>query len=249
MGAVRRGNRRTSISPPTDAKVAALIAEVSEWSEDVGWLIRWLRETGMRLAEALNLRASDIHPGGAQATLRLGVIRNRGVDGGPMTRTINLGRAAPMLADLPAKGRLFARLPADSAVVSRRGRASGVGSGRGGKTAAQRKRVDPLPLPVFRLHNLRHAFAVASLVDDPDCIYRLSAHLGHTLVSTTEIYTGHLWRDGAMWPRPGPLRVLEHAGNRGPQGGLITPPSVEVGTRVGTLHEKPLLNPLPNRGG
>ena len=45
----------------------------------------------------------------------------------------------------------------------------------------------------------RHAFAVASLVDDPDSIYRLSEHPGHTLVSTTEIYTGHLRRDGAMW--------------------------------------------------
>ena len=33
------------------------------------------------------------------------------------------------------------------------------------------------------------------MVDDPDCIYRLS---GHTLASTTEIYTGHLRRDGAM---------------------------------------------------
>ncbi|HEX4262498.1 MAG TPA: hypothetical protein VHY76_15480, partial [Acetobacteraceae bacterium] len=43
------------------------------------------------------------------------------------------------------------------------------------------------------------AFAVASLLDDPDCIYRLSEHLGHTLVSTTEKYTGHLRRDGAMW--------------------------------------------------
>jgi hypothetical protein len=48
-------------------------------------------------------------------------------------------------------------------------------------------------------HDLRHAFAVASLIDDPDCIYRLSEHLGHTLVSTTEIYTGHLRRNGAMW--------------------------------------------------
>jgi integrase len=34
---------------------------------------------------------------------------------------------------------------------------------------------------------------------DPDCIYRLSEHLGHALVSTTEIYTGHLRRNGAMW--------------------------------------------------
>jgi phosphoribosylaminoimidazole-succinocarboxamide synthase len=42
----------------------------------------------MRLAEALNLRAADIHPCGTKATLRLGVKRNRGADGGPMTRTV-----------------------------------------------------------------------------------------------------------------------------------------------------------------
>ena len=51
----------------------------------------------------------------------------------------------------------------------------------------------------LRLYDLRHAFAVASLVDDPDSIYRHSEHLGHTLVSTTEIYTGHIRRDEAMW--------------------------------------------------
>ncbi|WP_160299872.1 hypothetical protein [Belnapia sp. F-4-1] len=37
-----------------------------------------------------------------------------------MTRTINLGAAAVMLAELPKRGRLFARLPSDSAVVSTR---------------------------------------------------------------------------------------------------------------------------------
>jgi integrase len=83
-------------------------------------LIRWLPETGMRLAEAVNLRAEDIHPGGRKATLRRGVKRNRG-DGGPATRTISLGRtASAMLAEMPGKGRLFADLHVDSAVVSTR---------------------------------------------------------------------------------------------------------------------------------
>jgi integrase len=52
---------------------------------------------------------------------------------------------------------------------------------------------------VYRLHDLRHAFACASLVDDPECIYRLSLHMGHTMVATTEIYVAHLRKDGAMW--------------------------------------------------
>jgi integrase len=153
----------------------------------------------MRLGELLNLRTGDIHPCGTKATLRLGVKRNRGADGGPMTRTINLGRAAPLLAELPRQGRLFAALPADSAVVSTRyGQWRRQKQGREDRAAAMAGR-EPTTFKVYRLHDLRHAFAVASLVDDPDCIYRLSEHLGHTLVSTTEIYTGHLRRDGAMW--------------------------------------------------
>jgi integrase len=159
----------------------------------------WLRETGMRLGEILNLRVSDIHPCGTKATLRQGVKRNRGADGGPMTRTINLGRATTLLPEVSAKGRLFAGLPTDSAVVSTRyGQWRRQRQGRENRTAAAAGR-EPSALQTYRLHDLRHAFAVASLVDDPDSIYRLSEHLGHTLVSTTEIYTGHLRRDGAMW--------------------------------------------------
>ena len=208
------GNRRSSIMPPADPEVAELISEVDEWSSDVARLIRWLRETGMRLAEALSLRASDIHPCGTKATLRLGVKRNRGADGGPMTRTIDLGRAASLLAEMPAKGRLFGKLPPDSAVVSTRyGQWRRQKQGRENRAAGVANRT-PIELKFFRLHDLRHAFAVASLVDDPDCIYRLSEHLGHTLVSTTEIYTGHLRRDGAMW---------RYSRNRELFGSLATP--------------------------
>ena len=193
------GTRRSRITPPTDPEVADLIADVSEWSQDMARLMLWLRETGMRLGEILNLRVSDIHPCGTKATLRLGVKRNRGADGGPMTRTINLGHAATLLPEVSAKGRLFAGLPADSAVVSTRyGQWRRQRQGRENRTAAMAGR-EPSAFQTYRLHDLRHAFAVASLVDDPDSIYRLSEHLGHTLVSTTEIYTGHLRRDGAMW--------------------------------------------------
>jgi integrase len=46
---------------------------------------------------------------------------------------------------------------------------------------------------------LRHAFVAASLVDDKERVDRVSVHMGHTPVSTTEIYAGHLRRDGAIW--------------------------------------------------
>jgi integrase len=193
------GARKSVVRPPEDTDLAILIAEVSGWSPDMGRLLLWLRETGMRLAEALNLRRSDIHPCGTKATLRLGVKRNRGADGGPMTRTIDLGRAAAMLADMPAKGRLFAKLPADSACVSTRyGQWRRQKQGRENRAAEAEGR-EAVVFKTYRLHDLRHSFAVASLIDDPTCIYRLSEHLGHTLVTTTEIYTGHLRKNGAQW--------------------------------------------------
>lgn len=193
------GVRKSKVKPPTDPEIAELIAEVSEWSREVAKLMVWLRETGMRLAEALNLRRSDIHPCGTKATLKLGVKRNRG-DGGPSTRTIDLTpRAAAMLADMPEKGRLFIKLPSDSAVVSTRyGQFKRQKQGRENRAAEDEGR-EAVTLTTYRLHDLRHAFAVASLVDDSTCIYRLSAHLGHTLVTTTEIYTSHLRGDGAKW--------------------------------------------------
>lgn len=192
------GNRRQQLRPPTDPEVAALIEEVAAWSPEMARLLRWLRETGMRLAEALNIRAEDLHPCRTKATLSRGVKRNR--DGhGKMTRTINLGAAAVMLAELPKRGRLFAGLPSDSAVVSTR-----YGQWRRQRQARENRAAEaearpPVAFPGFRLHDLRHAFACASLVDDDTSIFRLSEHLGHTLVTTTEIYIEHLRRNGAMW--------------------------------------------------
>jgi integrase/recombinase XerD len=43
----------------------------------------------------------------------------------------------------------------------------------------------------FRFHDLRHVYAVESLRSGVS-IYRVSQHLGHTSVSTTEIYLAHL---------------------------------------------------------
>jgi integrase len=162
-------------------------------------LLLFLRETGVRLAEALQLRAQDIHPCGTKATLRLGVKRNRGEEGGSMTRTIDLGRAAGIVADLPKKGRLFAELHADSAVTSTRyGQWCRQRQGREDRLAKEEGR-EAVQLDRYRLHDLRHAFAVASLVDDPDCLFRLSLHLGHSKTDTTEIYIRHLRKDGAQW--------------------------------------------------
>ena len=117
---------------------------------------------------------------------------------GLKTRTIDLGRAAAMLDRLPKSGRLFPRLSTDSAVVST----------RYGQWCRQRQRREdreavaagkpPVALARYRLHDQRHAFAIASLIDDPTCIYRLMEHLGHSSVKTTEVYTRFLRGEGAQ---------------------------------------------------
>ena len=48
----------------------------------------------------------------------------------------------------------------------------------------------------FRFHDLRHLYAVESLRSGTS-IYRVSQHLGHTSVKTTEIYLSHLTPDEA----------------------------------------------------
>ena len=47
------------------------------------------------------------------------------------------------------------------------------------------------PRVPFRFHDLRHLYAVETLRDGTS-IYRVSQHLGHTSVKTTEIYLAHL---------------------------------------------------------
>ncbi|WP_228391500.1 tyrosine-type recombinase/integrase [Komagataeibacter medellinensis] len=51
-----------------------------------------------------------------------------------------------------------------------------------------------IPFARFRIHDLRHAFAIRWLKVGED-IYRLSRHLGHTSVKTTESYLSALTAD------------------------------------------------------
>lgn len=180
------GRDAESICPPhDDADVAALISEISEWSPDMARLIRWLRETGTRTGEALAIEREDIQPYGTWAELSRGVKHNRM---GDRTRTIALGRAALMLTDLPKSGRLFAGLHINSSVVSTRyGQWCRQRQDREVRAAEAEVRSAATILR-FRLHDLRHAFALASILDDQDCIYRLQQHLGHSVIVTTEAY-------------------------------------------------------------
>ena len=64
--------------------------------------------------------------------------------------------------------------------------------------AAEKQARQAEELLCSRLHDQRHAFAIASVIDDDTCIYRLQEHLGHSSVKTTEIYTRYLKGAGAM---------------------------------------------------
>jgi integrase/recombinase XerD len=179
------------LHPPTDEEVLETVEAVREWSPAMSKLMIWLRETGMRLAEALAVRREDVHLDGLQVTLRLGVKRGR-------IRTIPLGRATALLADMPEKGRLFPDLKLKSLYVS-----SKFGQWRRQREGRLIRELEaagrePVLLRRWRLHDLRHAFAVASMVDDDTCIYRLSKHLGHTKIGTTEIYIKHMEGEGAQ---------------------------------------------------
>lgn len=184
------GHDADALNPPLDVELAEVIEEVRAWHPVMAELMIWLRETGMRLDEALSIHRSDIHPCGTKATLRRGVKRNNKV--GSKTRTIDLGRGAALLPELAKHGRLFAGVWTDVDATSSR-------FGQWKRQRAARAERAGLPAPrEFRLHDLRHAFAIASLIDDPTCVYKLKLHLGHGSVTTTEGYVRFLAGEGAQ---------------------------------------------------
>jgi integrase len=148
---------------------------ISGSSADMARLLKWLRETGMRLAEALHIEAADIHPCGTKATLRRGVKRNSV----PQRCGPSIWATRPPYCPCSlGSGRLFPGPSTDSAVVSTRyGQWQ-----RQENRAAEEEGRGPRELRRFRIHDLRHAFAIASLIDDSTCIYRHQQHLGHSSV-------------------------------------------------------------------
>jgi hypothetical protein len=68
-------------------------------------------------------------------------------------------------------------------------------------------RIKPIPLADitkgtvfdFILARREEDRATSTILDDWVACDGVSVHLGHTLVATTEIYSGHLRKDGAMW--------------------------------------------------
>jgi integrase/recombinase XerD len=154
--------QRDPISAPDDVVIeeAARLAEAAG-KPDLGAVIRFLRATGMRTGEALRARGSHLNG----LLLTIPETKNGRV------RTIEI---PPNVA--PARtGLLFPDLPADPASLA------GLWN-RVRQPLDQEKR--------FRLHDLRHAYAISQIRAGKD-IYDLSHHLGHSSVKVTEIYLGY----------------------------------------------------------
>lgn len=158
--------RRAPIVAPDDrdVTVAATAAEAAG-RRDLADLIRFLRANGTRVGEALRAWVEHIGPG---PTLTIHETKSGRV------RTIDL--APDALPPMPSGGRVFASLPEDTGALA---------------SIWQWARRN-LPKPQqFRLHDLRHAYAIAEIRRGRD-IYDLSHHLGHSSVKTTEIYLGYV---------------------------------------------------------
>jgi integrase/recombinase XerD len=156
--------RRAPIKAPTDETVEEGAATAGAKARpELASLIRFLRATGMRAGEAL--RAKWEHFDGEALTIH--------ETKAGRARTIQV--PAEALPERRTGGRLFPGLPLTS-----------------GDLASDWQWVRR-SLPEdrhFRLHDLRHAYAIAEIRAGRD-IYDLSHHLGHSSVKVTEVYLGY----------------------------------------------------------
>jgi integrase len=153
--------RRVAIRAPSDAAIEAAARAVEPVMPQMAALLRFLRANGLRSGEALRAVWEDV-AGGVLTIHETKSGRVRAID----------------VSALPSGGpggRLFPDLPEDSLTLA-------------GRWSWLRRKCPGLPR--FRLHDLRHAYAIAEIVRGRD-IYDLSRHLGHTSVKTTEVYLAY----------------------------------------------------------
>ncbi|EHL97187.1 site-specific recombinase, phage integrase family [Acetobacteraceae bacterium AT-5844] len=156
--------------------------------------LRLLDATGFRMMEGLNLVGERVDPVRRQITLHN---QDPEAPGGGLEDPG--GDATPILMETPAEGRLFRpylNFSSNVAQVMRRIEAE--------------ERLEGRAFRRFRVHDLRHRFAVRWLKAG-GTIYRLSAHLGHTSVKTTEIYLDHLTDEESEVAQKGAQREESYA--------------------------------------
>ena len=189
--------RREPIRPPSPSDVATVIATAPPAMAAV---LRLLDQTGMRANEAVMLAAEDVDWPSKQIRLtRTKTNRPRTIPfctpgGNAEAALVGLPPHGPMF--LSGTGEPYRNFPTHAAKVIAR--------------VAAREKEAGRPFRRFRVHDLRHGFAIRALRRGMD-IYRLSKHLGHSSIKTTEGYLGHLTADeqsGARRSQTGAQRQI-----------------------------------------
>ncbi len=174
--------RRRTLTLPTDDEIEFVLALAPK---PMVVLLRFLAETGMRENEAVTLEPKDIDISGRKITL----VRTKS----SRPRTLNWktpgGDAGAVLDGMEIGGGVV--------FPNRDGTSYANVASNFGKVmrdAVRRADDEGAGFRRWRAHDLRHRFAVRWLQAGGD-IYRLSRHMGHTSVKTTEIYLEHLTDD------------------------------------------------------
>jgi integrase/recombinase XerD len=164
--------RRDPITLPDEGSIQAVFSKCSPALRSIAVAARL---TGARLAELTALKWSQFN----ESAGTLEIIKGKG----NRRRVIALSPAARQhITDLGRSGEvIFPSLDGPWTSVS-------PAFAKAVHRAAPRVR--------FRFHDLRHIFAI-EMLRSGESIYRVSQHLGHTSVATTEIYLAHLSPDEA----------------------------------------------------
>jgi site-specific recombinase XerD len=172
---------RTFIREPTTAEVEALIAEAAKGSVGMAALIQFAAFTGCREEEAAGLDHRALRAERGEVTFLATKTSN--------PRTIHLaspvdpsGQLATKVVPPPHPSSAYVFWHGSGARYANVSSRIALLIGRLVKAGKARK---------FRFHDLRHRFAIEWLRAGGD-IYRLSRHLGHRSVKTTEIYLGYV---------------------------------------------------------
>lgn len=167
---------------PTDRDIETVLAAAPAPMVPV---LRFLAETGMREDEAVTLEWLEVDEETRQITL----VRTKTNRPRTLRWKTPGGDAERVLSTLPERqGWIF---------PNRNGKPYGnfaTNFGEVMRWVVDNEKKAGRPFRRFRAHDLRHRFAVRWLKAGGD-IYRLSRHLGHTSVKTTEIYLRALTDD------------------------------------------------------
>ena len=196
--------QRPPIDPPHRDDVIRVIAAAPP---GMAAILQLLDQTGMRENEAVTLAGGDVNWTSRQILL-LKTKTNR-------PRTIKWqtpgGDAGTVLADRTTTGLLFKSEQGDQYKNFSSNFARVIAAVIKAEQAAGR------PFRRFRVHDLRHGFAVRWL-NAGGGIYTLSEHLGHTSVKTTEIYLGHLTSEERHLVRAGEIDAVRRVALAGATG-------------------------------